>query len=45
MPLFKEQMMVVIPPNHPLGTREAVRVKDLDGLTYARSIAANATTG
>jgi LysR family hydrogen peroxide-inducible transcriptional activator len=34
MPLFKEQMMVVIPPNHVLGAKEAVRVKDLDGLTY-----------
>ncbi|MEZ5788180.1 MAG: LysR family transcriptional regulator [Xanthobacteraceae bacterium] len=34
MPLFKEQMMVVIPPNHPLGAKEAIRVKDLDGMTY-----------
>lgn len=34
MPLFKEQMMVVIPPNHPLGTKEVVRVKDLHGMAY-----------
>jgi LysR family hydrogen peroxide-inducible transcriptional activator len=34
MPLFKEQMMVVVPPNHTLGAKKAVRVKDLHGLTY-----------
>jgi len=34
MPLFKEQMMVVVPPDHALGAKEAIRVKDLNGLTY-----------
>jgi DNA-binding transcriptional LysR family regulator len=34
MPLFQEQMMVVIPPNHLLATRDAIRVKDLNGMNY-----------
>ncbi len=34
MPLFREQMMVVIPPNHVLAVKEAIRVKDLHGMNY-----------
>jgi DNA-binding transcriptional LysR family regulator len=34
LPLFREQMMVVIPPNHPLAVKDAIRVKDLHGLNY-----------
>lgn len=34
MPLFREQMMVVIPPNHLLAAKDAVRVKDLHGMNY-----------
>jgi DNA-binding transcriptional LysR family regulator len=34
MPLFREQMMVVIPPNHALAVRETIRVKDLHGMNY-----------
>lgn len=34
MPLFKEQMMVVIPPNHALCAQPVIRVRDLNGMTY-----------
>ena len=34
MPLFREQMMIVVPPNHPLAAKNAVRVKDLNGQNY-----------
>jgi len=34
MPLFHEQMMVVIPPNHALAVKETIRVKDLHGMNY-----------
>ncbi|MGZ8386645.1 MAG: LysR family transcriptional regulator [Rhodoplanes sp.] len=34
MPLFREQMMVVVPPNHLLATKDAIRVKDLHGMNY-----------
>jgi len=34
MPLFREQMMVVIPPNHALAVRETIRVKELHGMNY-----------
>jgi LysR family hydrogen peroxide-inducible transcriptional activator len=33
-PLFREQMMVVIPPNHVLAMKDAIRVKDLNGMSY-----------
>lgn len=34
MQLFREQMMVVIPPNHLLAAKDAIRVKDLRGMNY-----------
>ncbi|MFD2183175.1 LysR family transcriptional regulator [Rhodoplanes azumiensis] len=34
MPLYRERMMIVIPPDHALARRNAVRVRDLDGLSY-----------
>lgn len=34
LPLFREQMMVVIPPNHLLAMKDAIRVKDLQGMNY-----------
>ncbi len=34
LPLFREQMMVVIPPNHMLAMKDAIRVKDLQGMNY-----------
>lgn len=34
MPLFREQMMVVIPPNHQLATKDSIRVRDLHGMNY-----------
>lgn len=34
MPLFREQMMIVIPPNHPLAAHKAIKVRDLDGMNF-----------
>ncbi len=34
LPLFREQYMIVIHPNHPLASRNAIRVKDLNGERY-----------
>jgi DNA-binding transcriptional LysR family regulator len=34
LPLFREQMVIVVHPNHRLANQEAVRVKDLDGEAY-----------
>jgi LysR family transcriptional regulator, hydrogen peroxide-inducible genes activator len=34
MPLFREQMMIVVSQNHRLAKQNAVRVKDLDGEKY-----------
>jgi LysR family transcriptional regulator, hydrogen peroxide-inducible genes activator len=38
IPLFKEQMVIVIHPKHPLAQRNAVRAKDLDGQSYLSRI-------
>jgi len=34
MALFREQFMIVVHPGHPLASRNAIRVKDLDGERY-----------
>ena len=34
MPLFREQMMIVLHPDHPLAKRNAVMPKDLTGERY-----------
>jgi DNA-binding transcriptional LysR family regulator len=34
MPLFREQYMIVVRPGHRLASRNAIRVKDLDGERY-----------
>lgn len=34
IPLFREQMVIVVHPNHRFANQEAVRVKDLDGEAY-----------
>jgi DNA-binding transcriptional LysR family regulator len=34
LPLFREQMMIVVPPSHRLANQNAIRVKDLDGESY-----------
>ena len=33
-PLFKEQMMIVVHPDHPFAKKNAVEAKDLDGQAY-----------
>jgi DNA-binding transcriptional LysR family regulator len=38
MPLFREQFMIVVPPRHPLASRNAIRVKDLNGERYLNRI-------
>jgi LysR family transcriptional regulator, hydrogen peroxide-inducible genes activator len=38
MPLFREQMMIVLNGSHNLASRNAVRVKDLDGLSYLNRV-------
>jgi LysR family hydrogen peroxide-inducible transcriptional activator len=38
IPLFKEQMVIVVHPKHPLAQRNAVRAKDLDGQSYLSRI-------
>lgn len=34
MPLFREQMMIVLPASHPLAENNAIRPKDLNGANY-----------
>jgi LysR family hydrogen peroxide-inducible transcriptional activator len=34
MPLFREQMMIVLPASHPLAEKNAIRPKDLNGGNY-----------
>jgi DNA-binding transcriptional LysR family regulator len=34
IPLFREQYMIVVHPGHPLASRNAIRVKDLNGERY-----------
>ena len=38
MALFREQFMIVVPPQHPLASRNAIRVKDLNGQRYLNRI-------
>jgi LysR family transcriptional regulator, hydrogen peroxide-inducible genes activator len=38
IPLFKEQMVIVLHPTHPLAERNAVRAKDLNGQSYLSRI-------
>jgi LysR family transcriptional regulator, hydrogen peroxide-inducible genes activator len=38
MPLFREQMMIVLNGAHSLASHNAVRVKDLDGLNYLNRV-------
>jgi DNA-binding transcriptional LysR family regulator len=38
MPLFREQMMVVLQKGHSLGSQNAVRVRDLDGMDYLNRV-------
>jgi LysR family transcriptional regulator, hydrogen peroxide-inducible genes activator len=38
MPLFREQMMIVLKQGHPLALGNAVRVRDLDGQNYLQRI-------
>jgi LysR family transcriptional regulator, hydrogen peroxide-inducible genes activator len=38
MPLFREQMMIVLNGGHSLASSNAVRVKDLDGLSYLNRV-------
>ena len=33
-PLYTERIVVVLPPEHPLGERNALTLRDLDGLPY-----------
>jgi DNA-binding transcriptional LysR family regulator len=34
MPLYREQMVIVVPNGHALASSNAIRVRDLDGLNY-----------
>lgn len=38
MPLFQEQMMIVLKRDHRLASDNAVRVKDLDGMNYLNRV-------
>src|SRR5262249_19939044 len=38
MPLFREQMMIVLPPSHPLASGNAIRPKDLNGASYLNRV-------
>lgn len=38
MSLFREQMMIVLPPSHPLVGSNAIRPKDLQGASYLNRI-------
>jgi hypothetical protein len=44
MPLFREQMMIVVPPNHHLAAQKAIRVRDLDGMNYINRANCDGTT-
>lgn len=36
LPLFREQMLIVLPPNHRLATRDVIEIKDLAGERYVQ---------
>src|SRR6266700_1721860 len=36
LPLFREQMMIVLPPEHRLATRSSIEIKDLAGERYVQ---------
>jgi LysR family transcriptional regulator, hydrogen peroxide-inducible genes activator len=38
LPLFREQYMIVVHHGHPLASRNAIRVKDLDGERYLNRV-------
>jgi len=38
MPLFREQMMIIVQEGHRLASRNAVRVSDLDGMDYLNRV-------
>jgi len=38
MPLFREQFMIVVHPDHPLASRNTISIKDLDGERYLNRI-------
>jgi LysR family hydrogen peroxide-inducible transcriptional activator len=38
MPLFQEQMMIVVPPEHPFAAKNAVFGSDLDGQPYLNRV-------
>ncbi len=38
LPLFREQMMIVVKNDHALASRNAIRVKDLGGLHYLKRV-------
>jgi DNA-binding transcriptional LysR family regulator len=38
MPLFREQMMIVLPRSHPLAERNAIRPRDLNGANYLNRV-------
>lgn len=38
MPLFQEQMMIVIPPEHPFAAKDSVRGTDLHGQPYLNRV-------
>src|SRR6266542_4007150 len=38
LPLFREQFMIVVHPDHPLASQNAIRVKDLNGQRYLNRV-------
>jgi DNA-binding transcriptional LysR family regulator len=38
MPLFREQMMIVVHPGHPLAMRNTIRLPDLEGQPYLNRV-------
>lgn len=38
MPLFRERMMIVVAPDHPLARQDAIAVRDLDGGLYLQRL-------
>ena len=38
MPLYREQFLVVLPAEHPLGAKNGIRPGDLNGLRYLNRI-------
>jgi LysR family transcriptional regulator, hydrogen peroxide-inducible genes activator len=36
LPLFREQMLIVLPPDHRLATRDVIEIKDLAGERYVQ---------